>query len=65
MENDGYPPIRQRLHLVSTYVAMLLPIGHDDTQFTGVTLNGMLLSVHRSEAEHRRSCYLMLKWRDH
>jgi hypothetical protein len=44
---------------------MLLPIGQDNTQFTCVIVNRMLLSVHWPEAEHRRSCYLILKRRDH
>jgi len=51
--------------LVSTHVTMLLPIGHDNTQFTRVTVNRMLLSVHWPEAEHGCSCYVILKRRDH
>jgi len=55
IEDNGQPPIRQRLHLVGTHVTMLLPIGHDNTEFTRVTVDRMLLSVHWPEAEHRRA----------
>jgi hypothetical protein len=40
---------------------MLLTIGHDNAQFVGVPVNGLLLPVHRSQIERGDSCRVVLE----
>jgi hypothetical protein len=44
--------IRQRLGDVRPAVTVLLPIGHDDTKFDRVDLDGVLSTVHRAAVEN-------------
>jgi hypothetical protein len=45
--------IWQHLKIISPHVAVLLSIGHDNTEFTGFTLDGVLAPIHRTSTEHR------------
>ena len=51
IEDLGQPAIGQRLHNDRPPIAMLLPIGHEDTKFGGIVLNRMLPTIHRAAVE--------------
>jgi hypothetical protein len=51
IEDERKPTIRQRLGVIRPPVTMLVPIGHDNTEFGRVVLDRMLPTIHRAAVE--------------
>jgi hypothetical protein len=55
LEDGHQPSIGPWLGAVRPTVTVLLPIGHDDTEFDRVLLDRVLPTVHRAAVENRHS----------
>jgi hypothetical protein len=51
IEDERKPTFRQRLGVIRPPVTMLLPIGHDNTEFGRFVLDRMLPTIHRAAVE--------------
>ena len=53
VENCNQPAVWPRSDIVRPEITMLLPIRHDNREFIGVILDGLLPTVHRAAVEDR------------
>jgi hypothetical protein len=58
VENCNQPAVWPRSDIVRPEITMLLPIRHDNREFIGVILDGLLPTVHRAAVEDRKR----LRW---